>query len=263
MPRVHKRFTDKAKWSEQDLKGALQHVSEGKSVKSVALHFNIPRSTLRDRIKNNKTSTPTMGRNPVFNREQEEILKDRVFTMANLFYGITITELRRMAFEVAEDLNIKHNFNRTTRMAGEDWVNGFRKRNPKISLRKPSATSVNRVMGFNKEEVDIFYRNLESLMDKHNFEPTRIFNMDETGISSVQKPFHTLAPKGKNQVGGITSWERGRNITVVCCMSASGSLIPPLFIYPRKRMSPLLERKGPAGSVYTCSHNGWSNANIF
>lgn len=61
MPRVHKRFTDKAKWSEQVLKASLQHVSEGKSVKSVALHFNIPRSTLRDRIKNNKTSTPTMG----------------------------------------------------------------------------------------------------------------------------------------------------------------------------------------------------------
>ncbi|KAG8264800.1 hypothetical protein J6590_108315 [Homalodisca vitripennis] len=36
-----------------------------------------------------------------------------------------------------------------------------------------------------------------------------------------------------------------------------------MFIYPRRRMSPLLERGGPAGSVYTCSHNGWSNENIF
>lgn len=263
MPRVRKRTTERAKWSEQDLKEALQQVSEGKSVKSVALHFNIPRSTLRDRIKNNSTSNPSMGRNPVFNKEQEEILKKRVLTMANLFYGINITELRRMAFDVAEDLKIKHNFNEATRMAGEDWVAGFRKRNPEISLRKPSATSINRVIGFSKEEVKLFFNNLESLMDKHSFGPTRIFNVDETGISSVQKPVHILAPKGKHQVGGITSWERGRNITVICSMSASGSFIPPMFIYPRKRMSPILERGGPAGSVYTCSHNGWSNETIF
>lgn len=35
-------------------------------------------------------------------------------------------------------------------MAGEDWVAGFHKRNRNISLRKPEATSLNRIEGFNK-----------------------------------------------------------------------------------------------------------------
>lgn len=263
MPRVRKRITEKAKWSEDDLKSAIKEVLDGKSVKSVASKFNIPRSTLRDRLKNGKTSNPEMGRPSIFNKEQEQELTTRVIKLSNIFFGITITDLRRLAFEVAEELKIKHSFNQTTRMAGEDWLLGFRKRNPQISLRKPSATSISRVTGFNKVEVELFYNNLETLMEKHNFEPTRIFNMDETGISSVQKPVHILAPKGKHQVGSATSWERGRNITVVCAMSASGSYIPPMFIYPRQRMSPLLERGGPAGSVYTCSHNGWTNEDIF
>lgn len=87
--------------------------------------------------------------------------------------------------------------------------------------------------------------------------------MDETGISTVQKPGKVLAPKGQKQVGSATSWERGRNITVICAFSASGIYLPPMFIFPRQRMSHLLERGGPAGSLYKCSHNGWSNEELF
>lgn len=87
--------------------------------------------------------------------------------------------------------------------------------------------------------------------------------MDETGISSVQKPVQILALKVKKQEGGATSWGRGHNITVVCCMNDSGSYVPSMFIFPRRRMSPLLERGRPAGSLYRCSHNGWSNEDLF
>lgn len=40
--------------------------------------------------------------------------------------------------------------------------------------------------------------------------------MDETGISKVQKPRKMLATKVQKQVGFVTSWERVRDITVVC-----------------------------------------------
>ncbi|XP_072397940.1 uncharacterized protein [Diabrotica undecimpunctata] len=116
---------------------------------------------------------------------------------------------------------------------------------------------------FNKDEVDLFYKNLDTVMTKYNFPPNRIHNMDKTGISTVQKPGKILAPRGQKQVGRVTSWERGKNITVVCAMSASGIYTPPMFIYPRKRMSPLLQRGGSPGAIYRCSHNGWSNKDLF
>lgn len=78
------------------------------------------------------------------------------------------------------------------------------------------------LVGFNKEEVELFFTNLETLVDKSKFQPTRIYNMDETRIFSLQKPVEILAPNGKKQVGGVASWERGHNITVVCCMNSSG-----------------------------------------
>ena len=61
--------------------------------------------------------------------------------------------------------------------------------------------------------------------------------MDETGVSTVHDPGKIIALKGQKQVGRIVSGERGRNITVVCSVSAIGSYVPPMFIFPRCRIS--------------------------
>lgn len=52
-------------------------------------------------------------------------------------------------------------------MAGYDWVNNFLKRNPKLSVRKPEATNVNRILAFNKTELDRFFANLEKVREKY------------------------------------------------------------------------------------------------
>lgn len=249
--------------TEEKLQKAIELVEKGRSVKSVANELMIPRSTLRDRLKNKSAKPSSLGRNPIFNAAQEEELANHVKELAKMFFGMSMGDLRRLAYSLAEENNIPHNFNKEKRMAGEDWLQGFLRRNPSISLRKPEPTSVNRINSFNKEEVDLFYKNLETIMDKKNFGPSQIFNVDETGISTVQNPGRILGPKGQKQVGAVTSWERGKNITVCCAMSASGSYVPPMFIFPRKRLTPLLEKDGPAGSLYRCSHNGWITEELF
>lgn len=262
MVRSRTRTTQKAKWSEESLINAIKEVQNGKSVKSVSKEFNIPRTTLIDRIKSKQTTKPVLGRKPVFSLEQENQIAEHVVKLANIFYGITITELRRLAYDLAEKNSVKHNFNKVTKMAGMDWLRGFLKRH-KISLRKPEATSINRAEAFNKTEVELFYNNLDVLLTKYKFPASRIYNMDETGVTSVQRPGKILAPQGQKQVGSMTSWERGKTVTVVCAMSASGNYIAPMFIYPRKRMTPLLQRDGPVGAIYCCSDNGWSNEKLF
>ncbi|GBM15646.1 hypothetical protein AVEN_95268-1 [Araneus ventricosus] len=79
-----------------------------------------------------------MGRPLVFLEEQEKLLTDRVSILANFFYGITIEDLKHLAFQLVEELKIKHNFNGETKT------------------------------------------------------PNRIFNVAETGTSSVQKPLPIL-----------------------------------------------------------------------
>lgn len=115
--------------------------------------------------------------------------------------------------------------------AGKDWLYGFLRRHPTISLRKPESTSLARITAFNREEVSIFYANLSSLVEKYKFPQHRIFNADETGISTVQHPGRIFAQKGEKRVGFVTSGEKGRTTTVMCCFSSSGIYVPPMFIF--------------------------------
>lgn len=237
-------------------------MSEGHSMRSAAKAMNIPFSSLQKRLKHKNSSEPRLGRLPVFTADAERVLADRIKYLSSIFYGVTANQIRKAAYQYAEELKISHNFDTSANMAGRDWLDGFLKRN-NISVRKPEATSINRITAFNKEEVQLFYSLLGDLMDKYKFTPNHIYNCDETGISTVQDPGKILAPKGMKRVGSITSWERGKNITLLCTMSAVGGFVPPMFIFPRKRMTPQLEKDGPAGAIYKCSDNGWINEQLF
>ncbi|KAJ8968087.1 hypothetical protein NQ314_002472 [Rhamnusium bicolor] len=88
--------------------------------------------------------------------------------------------------------------------------------------------------------------------------------MDESGFTTVQKKSQkVLGLKGKHQVGAASSGERGVNTTVVCCVSASGSYVPPMFIFKRKRYAPEMERGAPTGSEIVISDTGYITSELF
>lgn len=146
-----------------------------------------------------------------------------------MFYGLTKVELRRTVYSYVMANNIPNSFNQATKMAGRDWLKGFMKRNSKISVRKPEATSINRITAFNKPAVSRFYDNLDSVMKIHNFQPDRIFNVDETGLTTVHEPEPVLAEKGVKQVGAATSGERGKTHTACYCAVKCGEMFQAEF----------------------------------
>lgn len=75
------------------------------------------------------------------------------------------------------------------------------------------------------------------------------------------KPGKVLAKKGKKGIGAITSAERGKNVTVVACVSATGAYIPPIF--PRVRIKPELLDGSPTGTVGYANKSGWINVELF
>ena len=58
-----------------------------------------------------------------------------------------------------------------------------------------------------------------------------IFNVDKTGITVNQKPKKILAKNGKKSVGVVTSLEKGKTITAVCCVSDAAVYCPPFIIF--------------------------------
>lgn len=264
MPYKRPRTTNKCHWSNERMKLAIKAFQDGREgIRSAARRFEVPVTSLYDRIKKGVFYEARMGRTTTFTEDQENEIVQHLLKLSKMFYGLTPLQFRRAVFSYAEKMSIPHKFNKSKQEAGKDWMYGFMERHPRLSFRKPEATSINRIRAFNKEDVGRFFKNLEMLMSKYHFHPTRIFNVDETGITTVNRPNRIIGPKGQKQIGAATSGERGKNITVCCCMSASGSFTPSMFIYPRIRMTPVLQKGGPPGSIYTCTKSGWMTEEAF
>lgn len=218
MVRTYKKKTNRQSWSNESMSQAINAVvNQNVACKRSAEMFNVPRATLQRRLKSyqqnrdivNATKKGMGQYRPVFAPEQEIELVEFVQDMEGRLFGLTPTDLRKLAFQLAERNNISHSFNRATEMAGEDWLASFLKRHPVLSLRKPEATSAARAMGFNRVSVNKFFELLTQTIEKYEITPDKLFNVDETGITTVAKSLNKIiATKGKKQVGSLSSAER-------------------------------------------------------
>ncbi|ENN77542.1 hypothetical protein YQE_05990, partial [Dendroctonus ponderosae] len=135
------------------------------------------------------------------------------------------------------------------------------------SLRNPEATSVARLrvqfglndssVQFNQVSVEKMFTILRVVKEKCNFSADRIYNADESGLSTVPTKLpKMLTPKGQRLVSKIVSAERGRTTTLVCAINAVGFYVPPFFVFARQRMKLELLNGCPPGSHATAQSSG-------
>ncbi|XP_034093201.1 uncharacterized protein LOC117560459 [Gymnodraco acuticeps] len=182
------------------------------------------------------------------------ILRDYLMEAADLYYGLSSKEVRKFAYELAK--NYECNFPQTwagKEMAGADWLTTFLKRHPTLSIRRPQATSLSLATSFNRTNVNKFFDNLSAVLTKHGFVTQDIWNMDETGVTTVQNPGKIVARKGTKQVGSVTSAERGTHHTCMCC-KCIGKFHPSNDDIPPEEVSALLHQQWPSWLYW---HSKW------
>ncbi|XP_023950599.1 uncharacterized protein LOC112054894 isoform X1 [Bicyclus anynana] len=142
MVRKYERMSGRQSWSEEEMAKAVAAVVSGKmGYKLAARTFHIPRSTLQRRASKVRYQQPDdpkplMGHyRRVFTENQEKDLVGYIKSMEKYFMGVSRRDIRELAFQYAEDNSLNHPFDCNTRMAGEDWVRNFLKRNPELLHR--------------------------------------------------------------------------------------------------------------------------------
>lgn len=256
------------KWDEGHLQMAVAAYQNGDyGLNECARVYGVPKATIKrhaDRKNRFSNVVKSFGRQATFTEEMEKVLSEHILLFEERFFGYSVKDIRKLAFDIAEKYGVPHSFNKEKKIAGKKWFYAFMKRNPQLSLRQPEGTSMARAKGFNRENVHKFFDLLEKIVDENAISANSVFNVDESGFTTVQKRLQkVIARKGKHQVGAITSGERGVNTTVVCAVNAAGFFIPPMIIFKRKRKPQELEMGAPLGSVIEISDTGYINSELF
>lgn len=185
---------------------------------------------------------------------------------SKMCYSIGLNECRKFAYEIAikNKLVIPDSW-MVNKIAGVEWVRSFIKKHNTLSLRQPESCSLSRATSFNRHNVSLFFEKLSIVMKRHpSFgDGSRIFNLDETGVTTVQSPKKVIAQKGVKRLNQITSGERGILITVCCIVNAFGNALPPVFIFPRVNFKSHMLHGAPPGSIGLACQSGWMNAELF
>lgn len=140
--------------------------------------------------------------------------------------------------------------------AGIDWMN-------KMSLRKPENTSAARSYGFNKTVVTKFQDLLASVMQNHKFTSNRVYDLDETGITTVLNMPKILLPRAQKRVGQFVSVERDELVIFVGIISAIGMALPPVYVFPRVKFKDSFFSGAPIGSLGLSNKSGWMTQTLF
>lgn len=125
---------------------------------------------------------------------------------------------------------------------------------------KPSFTqtrSLGRSTAFNKTNVKLTFENYKIALSKcPQLRATDIWNVDESGISTVHVPPKILTAKDAKQVGAMTSGEKGTTVTMIATVNAGGGFIPPMPVFPRVNFKDFMLAGTPDGSIGGANPSG-------
>lgn len=277
MPRKPTRKTNRGLVSDADMRAAVELVmKDGVSLREAAKRFDgmsfrtlfryVKKKKENDDFFSNRLMAPKYDVRKVFSSDQEKELATYIIKCSQMCYGKSTKDFRRLAFQMAKKNHISVPSSWEEKQeAGIDWIRGFLKRNPQISIRQPESCSLSRATSFNKHNVMMFFDNLEDALKRFSgfSDGSRIWNLDETGTTTVQKPKKIIAQKGVKQVGKITSADRGSLVTTCCIISAAGNTMPPAMVFPRRNFKAHMLAGAVPGTLGLSNPTGWMTAELF
>ena len=257
LPHLHVK---RKQWSNESVLAALHAIKEGMSINRAAVQYGVPRTTLNDR----HLGKVMHGTNPVqrtyLTAAEESELAEFVQVCAQIGYGKTRKQVMNIAEYVAKEKGVL----KKTRIT-HGWFRRFLQRHPILRLRKGDVTARVRIDAMNnREALESYFTLLKKIMEENKLtdKPGQVYNVDETGMPLDHRPPKVLAVKGQKKVRYCTSGNKSQ-ITVIGCVNATGTAIPPFVIFDAKSLNTEWTEGEVPGTIYGLSDRGWVDIELF
>ena len=245
-------------WDESKMGQALSSVTkDGMSIREAALQFGVPKSTLGDRVSGRVLIGATSGPQTYLGRCEEEELVQFLLRCSEIGYA----KSRKQVMALVRRVLLKKGKNAPVTSG---WWESFCSRHPNLTLRAPAPLSKARAAASDPAILDRYFDLLQEVLVKNGLlgQACQIFNMDETGMPLDATHVKVVTQKGDRNLIAPSSGDKSQ-ITVVACVNAAGSFMPPMVIIDRKTLPPHFTEGEVPGTAYGMSAKGWIDQELF
>ena len=224
-----------------------------------AREFDVPATTLKDRLSGRVRHGSKPGPAPYLTEEEERELAEFLIQVARLGYGKTKQEVLDILRKTLEKKKVD-----TSKFNGEGWWTRFKERHPQLSLRTADPLSMSRANSLSQATIDAYFNLLEEMLKENQLldKASRIYNMDESGMPLSHKQPKRIAERGARKVHSRASGDKSQ-ITIVACANAAGSTLPPMVIFKGERLNADYTKNQVPNTLYGMSKQGWIDSGLF
>ncbi|XP_071642849.1 uncharacterized protein [Temnothorax longispinosus] len=254
--KVYERF----KYTEKDMEEALKAARNGMSISTAAATYNVPKSTLHGRYTCKVPNQRKMGPKSILTEAEEDRLEKWILGKAQVGFPMHPDEVKDAVQRVIEECPRENPFKNNR--PGEKWMDLFLKRHPEIRKKNTEIISKARAC-VTEEGLRQWFAEARAFLEENDVldilnRPRSIFNGDETGVQTCPKSGLLLGPKSEKNFYVIANGkEKDQCITVLCTFSAAGEAIPPMIVFPYKRIPVHIAQSVPDGWPIGRSDSGW------
>ena len=204
----------------------------GLSIRGAGKKYGIPEATIRHKMSGFRGMKPKPGPKTLLTDAEEQVLVNYIVTAAKRAHPVTKRNVIGAVKAILED-EIESGYEREIppSFSGNEpkqkWWTLFLKRHPNVTFRTPESLTTARknisvaiIKQWFHSTSDYFHEidAADALED-----PSRNFNIDESGFCLSPSVGKVLALKGEKNVFEERSLQLKKNITVLGCVCADGS----------------------------------------
>ena len=225
------------------------------SIAAAARVYNVPRSTVRDRINGCSSKATTRAHTYKMTHLDEDTLTQWILSMDDRGAAPRHAMVRRMANILLAATG--------SDTVGVNWVGSYIKRTPDIQTRFSRRYNYSRAEQEDPRVLNEWFKLVGDTITRYGIPPDDIYNFDETGFAmglvSTAKVVTRAEYYGRRSVlqPGNREW-----VTAVETVNALGWALPPLIIFKGKRYIESWFYDTPRDWRFEVSPNGWTSDEI-